>query len=430
MNTRTPILLCAALVAASCSSSPATRPSAGVVPAPKAYVGLFGDNAVAVIDTATNRITKTIPVPAGPHGLVVTPDGAKVYISSDGGSTVSVISTDRDAITGSIDVGMTPHGLAISKDGKRIACAGFGTDTLQVIDTGQDVVVARIAIARPHNGVITPDGRHAYVGSQQAGAPAIVVVDLDAGTVTATVPLQHAPRALDVGQDGRIFFTQAGVDGLGVLDPATNQIAAAPIATGGSPHHMISDGPEELVVSQTAGDLEVVDVAKGSVEGHIATGKAPHWIALSSDRSRAYVTNESDNSVSAIALATRSIVATIAVGNGPRKIAVQPAVTAAAPTMVEIRAKDDFSFAPRTVTVPAGTVVRWANPGAIPHTVTSGASSRAADSPGALFDGALRSGATFERRFDTPGEFPYFCRFHEGMGMAGVVTVTGHAGGK
>src|SRR5262245_14028524 len=38
--------------------------------APKAYVGLFGDNAVAVIDTATNRLVKTLPVPAGPEGLV------------------------------------------------------------------------------------------------------------------------------------------------------------------------------------------------------------------------------------------------------------------------------------------------------------------------------------------------------------------------
>src|SRR5262249_52797568 len=52
--------------------------------APKAYVGLFKDNAVAVIDTATPRVLGTIPVPAGPHGLVLTPDGRKAYVSSDG----------------------------------------------------------------------------------------------------------------------------------------------------------------------------------------------------------------------------------------------------------------------------------------------------------------------------------------------------------
>ena len=41
--------------------------------APKAYVGLFKDDAVAVIDTAQNKVLSTIAVPKGPHGLVVTP---------------------------------------------------------------------------------------------------------------------------------------------------------------------------------------------------------------------------------------------------------------------------------------------------------------------------------------------------------------------
>ena len=41
--------------------------------APKVYVGLFRDDAVAVIDTSTNTVLRTVPVPKGPHGLVVTP---------------------------------------------------------------------------------------------------------------------------------------------------------------------------------------------------------------------------------------------------------------------------------------------------------------------------------------------------------------------
>src|SRR5205823_3758113 len=40
--------------------------------APKAYIGLFKDNALAVLDTASNKVVKTIPIPPGPHGLVVT----------------------------------------------------------------------------------------------------------------------------------------------------------------------------------------------------------------------------------------------------------------------------------------------------------------------------------------------------------------------
>ena len=90
---------------------------------PKAYIGLFGDNAIAVLDTAANTGTKTIPIPTGPHGLVITPDNKWVYVSSDGDSVVSVISTATDEVTTSIEVGTTPHGLAITPDGSRVLVA-------------------------------------------------------------------------------------------------------------------------------------------------------------------------------------------------------------------------------------------------------------------------------------------------------------------
>src|SRR4029077_20198031 len=39
---------------------------AALAAGPKAYVGLFKDDAVAVIDTTQNRVAATIPVPKGP----------------------------------------------------------------------------------------------------------------------------------------------------------------------------------------------------------------------------------------------------------------------------------------------------------------------------------------------------------------------------
>jgi YVTN family beta-propeller protein len=72
------------------------------------------------------QVTKTIPIPTGPHGLVITPDNKWVYASSDGDSVVSVISTATDEVATSIDVGTTPHGLAITPDGSRVLVAGYG----------------------------------------------------------------------------------------------------------------------------------------------------------------------------------------------------------------------------------------------------------------------------------------------------------------
>src|SRR5207245_248656 len=133
----------ATMVWAGAVTSPTT---AAMRAAPKAYVGIFNDNAVAVIDTGTNRVLTTIPIPVGPHGLVISPDGLRVYASSDGASKVSVISTTTDRVVSSIEVGKGPHGMAIGRDGRLVLVAVFGTSQVAVIDTVRNEVIAMIPV--------------------------------------------------------------------------------------------------------------------------------------------------------------------------------------------------------------------------------------------------------------------------------------------
>ena len=205
--------------------------------APKAYVGLFKDDAVAVLDTAQNKVLGTIAVPKGPHGLVVTPDGRKIYVSSDGASTVSVIDTAADRVVASIDVGANPHGLAISGDGSRVLVLGWGSNRALVIDTATDRVIGEVPVAQPHNGTLSRDGRTGWVASQPQGATALVRLDLAIWKEVARVPLDKTPRGLELSPDGRrVFFTLAGVNAIQVLDTATNRIATQiPVGAGRRP---------------------------------------------------------------------------------------------------------------------------------------------------------------------------------------------------
>src|SRR5499427_1299284 len=164
--------------------------------APKAYVGLFKDNAIAVLDTGTNGVQGTIPVPQGPHGIVITPDGRKVYVSSDGASTVSVIDTQTDKVVRSIEVGTNPHGLAITPDGRQVLVSAFGTHQALLIDTRTDQIVQRLPVPMPHNSVLSPDGQRAHVGSQQQGATAVIILDLVQGTQVGTIPLDKTALIL------------------------------------------------------------------------------------------------------------------------------------------------------------------------------------------------------------------------------------------
>jgi YVTN family beta-propeller protein len=324
----------------------------------KAYVGLFKDSTVAVLDTSTNRVLSTISIPPGPHGLAITPDGRKVYVSSDGASTVSVIDTVTDQVVASIDVGPTPHGLAISPDGRQVLVSGFGSNQVVIIDTTNDQVVGRMPVPQPHNSAISPDGRTAYVGSQQQGATALVILNLASRTQLGTVPLDKTPRALDVSPDGqRLYITVAGVDAVQVFDPSTRRVVGQ-IPVGASPHHPLftPHGQFGLVVSQGPGELALLDPSSDTVSGSVPVGKAPHWIAVSSDGRTAYVTNEASNDVSVVDLASRRVTATIPVGNAPRKIVVQ--ADSARPAAGAVPAPAAAATTPTTAVQPPGQPIK------------------------------------------------------------------------
>ncbi len=295
--------------------------------APKAYIGLFKDNAVAVVDTGTNKLLTTIPVPAGPHGLAVTPDGKTVYVSSDGDSKVSIIDTATDKVTSSIEVGKTPHGLALSQDGKLLLVAGFGTDSVLFVDTATNKVTGTVSVPKPHNLAISPDGKTAYVASQLAGALELAILNLTDKTMTGMVKLDKTPRALNFSHDGKhLYFTLLDVPALQVLDVATNAVTTQ-IAVGASPHHPFLTEEYGFVVSQTTNELTIFDPTANTVKGTVTVGKNPHWIATSADGDTVYVTNEASNDVSVVNVDTQKVIATIPVGQAPRKIVIQPATT-------------------------------------------------------------------------------------------------------
>ena len=295
--------------------------SSGNEAAPTAYVGLFGDNAVAVVDLASASVVAKIPVQA-PDGLVITPDGAKVYVSSNSSNVVDVIDTQSNAITSSIVVGMQPAGLSITRDGAYVVSSVQGDGQVAVISTATDTVVGTTPVGKAHNSAISEDGAIAFVASQVATAPAVASIALPSAVAGTAYPLDKSPRALcELG--GKLYVTVAGSDAIEVLDAATGQLGT-PIATAGSPHDIRpnADGAAVLTISQTAGELEIYDPSSATIVAQIPTGTMPHWIGLAGER--AYVTNEGDNNLAVIDLKSRSVVQTIAAGTAPRKIALRP----------------------------------------------------------------------------------------------------------
>lgn len=414
---------------------------------PKVYIGLFKDNVVAVLDTRTNRVSSTIPIPAGPHGLVITPDGKKVYVSSDGASTVSVIDTMSDTVLGHIEVGPNPHGLAMSPDGQRLLVAAFGANALLLIDTASDKEVSRIAVPMPHNSVASADGLLAYVASQKQGETAVVIVDLKKQTQVGRVALEKTPRALALSHDGTLLYvTLAGTDAVQVVDP-TQQRVVGQVPVGASPHLavMIPQSTDGLAVSQGPGTLERFSAAPLTVSQTVSVGKAPHWVAVSSDGRLAYVTNEGSHDLTVVDLVKNVVTATVPVGNAPRKIAIQagailpqagaletpppPTRTSVAAadhgtldvtgkTSVEIEADDSY-FAPTWLTGLPGQALELVveNESGALHNFSLAAQQIDVDIP-------PHGKSIVKLVFPSTGSVRFFCKIHEALGMHGALQIS------
>jgi plastocyanin len=68
---------------------------------------------------------------------------------------------------------------------------------------------------------------------------------------------------------------------------------------------------------------------------------------------------------------------------------------------------DNFTYSPPTITVAAGTTVKWTNADDIPHTV------RAVD--GSFHSKAMDTDDSYSFTFAKPGVYSYFCSIHPKM---------------
>jgi plastocyanin len=113
-------------------------------------------------------------------------------------------------------------------------------------------------------------------------------------------------------------------------------------------------------------------------------------------------------------------------------------------TVVDVSMTDNagltpYAFSPASVTIAAGTFVKWTNTGKVTHTSTSDATPQAVWNSGNVAAAGSSScdpyldpyctpgtspAGTYARQFNTPGTYQYHCQIHTAQGMTGTITVT------
>jgi YVTN family beta-propeller protein len=171
---------------------------------------------VAVFDTASRRIVRSIAVPGSPQGLALARDGATLYVTCAAPeSTVCVVEPRGGRVSAKIPVGHTALAPVLSPDGRTLFVCNRFDNEIAFLDLATRKVVKRVSVPRePIAADITPDGKVLFVANHlHAGradvdvvAASISVIDVASGQVGRNIALPNGAtlvREIRVSPDGR-----------------------------------------------------------------------------------------------------------------------------------------------------------------------------------------------------------------------------------
>lgn len=174
----------------------------------KAYVSQVGVPEVAVFDTRTLEKLPSIEIESkvrgekfSPASLDFDPASGKLFVVSLSTNEVAVIDSASGKVSALFPVkgGLSTIGIAYDAADDRIFVAGQGSDDLLILDGKTGALLHDIAVgAGALNVAFEPVSKTAYVSARDAGT--VTVVDAD-GKIVANLPV--APFANHVLADGK-----------------------------------------------------------------------------------------------------------------------------------------------------------------------------------------------------------------------------------
>ena len=270
-----------------------------------AYVTNRDSRVVTIVDTATGRVSATIPVPQGPpRFLALAPDGRTAYLSiyddRDTVNLVAVLDTVDHRIVRTLPVDKRPFALALSPDGRTLWVPSHDTATIDVVDLASGAVVKRVPVA-PNPHWVAFGGGRAYVADHETDL--VTVLDQATASVLSTIHVGASPHSVVVSPDGRqVSVVNYDADTVSVIDPLTDRVRAT-IPVGHNPQEIVyaPDGRHAYTADVGGGTVSVIDTVREVVTSTVRVGHSPTSVAVLPDGSRAYVSCLDDGTLRVLA---------------------------------------------------------------------------------------------------------------------------------
>lgn len=301
----------------------------------RAYVTNSGDNSISVINTQTHTVVQTIPLAIPPFFLAVTPDGAELYVAGSTSNMVAVIDTSSFAVT-YVPVGSNPQYLAITPDGAQVYVANFDSANVSVIDTSALTVntITTDIGSNPQYVAISPNGAVAYVSNNASNN--VSVINTSTNVVDNVIPVGTSPFFIVFTPDSlEAYVTNVADASVSAINTLT-ELVTDTIPVGSTPLSIfvLPNGTQVFTPDASGSTISAINTAS-KLATPIAIGNNPIFGASTPDSLFAYVTNQTDGTVSVINTLDNSVENTLVVGAGPLFIAMAQ-VPPPSPTVTNI----------------------------------------------------------------------------------------------
>ena len=228
----------------------------------------YGPSNVVVFDTKSRSIITRIPVDINPSAAVLTPDGKRLFVSNWSSESLSVIDTATNKVIRTLHIGMNPNDLKISADGRLfVACSN--DNTVHVIDTKTLQILERISTtltplapegSTPDSLLIDDKRKLVYVANADNNSIAVIrISNREHSSVRGFIPTGWYPSAMTLADHGDTLYigNSKGDEG-----------------------HPDRKGPGSPLASKWYGDETVKTIQKSSIETVSLTNiqkDLPHW---------------------------------------------------------------------------------------------------------------------------------------------------------
>ena len=286
-----------------------------------AFVLNSGDETVSVIDTASQKVTKTFRVGKEPHHLMATPDDTYVIVAN--ALSNDLVFLDRQ--TGEVKRRLTgisdPYQIGFSPDRKYFVSASLRLHRTDIYSGTDFKLLKRLSTPKaPSHVMFDKNSTMAFISLQDSNE--LAAIDLKTQEVVWKIPIGKQPAGVWITPDDKhLLVGILGEDYVEVIDWRTRKKVKR-IVTGEGAHNFIpaGDGRHVFVSNRASNKISKIDQQTLTVVDEFAAPGGPDCMDVTADGKQLWVTSRWIRKVTIIDLATKQIVKQIPVGRSPHGI--------------------------------------------------------------------------------------------------------------